>query len=170
MKAWSIIRLVIICTLLPMVFTKCCCKKQCGRGGLLINEEVHIAYSGFPTDLSKDSVYSGLVDLGKDSVFLKEYELTSKQLLHTTLLTGLYLDLGQQYVATNDSFYLNQRFFILSRPGETDTINNIFYQMSRYEYCSNCPGQHDYAPTIASMTYSYRGQTHSYKDTIYIAR
>ena len=169
MKAPSIIRLVIICTLLPLVFTKCCCKKECGNGRLLINEDIHIAYSGF-TDLGKDSVYSGLIDLGKDSVFLKEYDLSSRQLVKTTLLTGLYLDLGQQYVALNDSFYLNQRFFILTRPGETDTINNINYQIGRYEYCSNCLGQHDYAPNVINFTYGYKGVKHSYSDTIYISR
>ena len=156
--------------MLTLVFTKCCCKKQCNKGGLLINEEIHIAFSGFATDLSKDSVYSGLIDLGKDSVFLKEYDLSSGQLLQTTLLTQLYLDLGQQYVAVNDSLYLNQRFFIVTRPGETDTINNISYQIGRYEYCNNCPGQHDYAPTVTNFTYSYKDVKHSYSDTIYISR
>ena len=148
--------------------SSCCCKKGCVVNGLFINEDINIAFSGF-TDRGYDSIYSGQINLGNDSVFLKEYDLTSGQLLKSTLVTSPYLELGQAYVL-KDSFYLNKRYFIITRPGETDTINNIAYQIELQPYCNNCIGDHNYAPRVANFTYNYIGHQHAYSDTIFLKR
>ena len=172
MARYPLIPILVVILIPVSVLSSCCTKKECAQSANTFNK-IHIAFTGF-TQLQYDSLnhnygWQGFT-LTRDSVYLKEYNLQTGQLLSITLLSAPDTSIGSGYVTSPQLlFYLNQRFFTISRPGETDTIGNISYTSKPVEYnCNNCPGEHDYSNIITNFTYTYRGRTLTAADTVLI--
>jgi hypothetical protein len=170
MKRHILIRISAIAMIAISITTSCCTKKECAQSVNTFNE-IRIV---FPlTQLQLDSFYHNFgwqgFTLTRDSVYINEYNLQTGQLLSSTLLSSPDTSIGSGYVTPQLSFYLNQRFFTISRPGSIDTIGNISYTSNPVEYnCNNCPGEHDYKNTITNFAYTYKGKTCTAADTVLI--
>ena len=137
-----------------IILAACCTKKFCLSPS---PGDIHLAFRGFTGS-------------GADSLYLNEYDKNGGLLLTTTPITQPTLDLGT-YDRYADSFYLNQRFFIITYPLHSDTINNINYQQYTYTInCNNCPGEKDVIWGIRNYTFNYNGVSHPQTDTIVINR
>ena len=166
-----LISLLAVALIAVSVTSSCCTKKECAQSANTFNE-IRIAFSGI-TQQQYDSLnhYFGWqgFTLTRDSVYLNEYNLQTGQLLSSTLLSSPDTAIGSAYITPQLSFYMNQRFFTITRPGSIDTIGNITYTSNPVEYnCNNCPGEHDYKNTITNFTYTYHGRTLTARDTVLI--
>jgi hypothetical protein len=153
------------------VTSSCCTKKECAESANVFNE-IHVAFSGL-SQLQLDSLnhsfrWSGFT-LTRDSVYLNEFNQQTGQMISSSILSAPDTGIGSGYVTPQLAFYINQRFFTISRHGVADTIGNISYTSNPMEYnCNNCPGEHDYKNTITNFSYTYQGKTYTSADTVYI--
>lgn len=108
---------------------------------------------------------------------IKEYDKNSGQLLNSYSISELSAPLNDSIAKIGfqfthmDSFYLNQRFFVINSPLETDTISNINYQSTHHTIiCNRCPGDNQQITDIVNFSYTFKGHTYSDKDTIFISQ
>ena len=154
------------------ITTSCCTKKYCAESSNAFND-IHISVSGL-TPLQIDSLHQNYgwsgFSLTRDSVYLNEFNLQTGQLLSSTILSSPDTSIGSAFVTSPQlTFYINQRFFTITRHGVADTIGNINYNSQPVEYnCNNCPGEHDYKNTITNFTYTYQGRAYTSADTVFI--
>ncbi len=149
-------------TILPLialatVLFSCCTKKLC-TGEYYQN--IKIAFQGYSS-----------AELAQ--VTITEYDQRSDQALgparidHIGAQSDSLLLLGAAYTSNRDSFYLDQRYFIISRPDGSDTIKDISYQTVHHTInCNNCFGQRDMITDINNFSYTCRGRVYHESDTL----
>lgn len=151
-------------SLMALLFVSSCCTKTGCLGQYY--KEVKIVFVGY----NKAEL---------DSSSLKEYDKNSNRVLYSAAVNnsrysdGYLVHLGSQFLSFaqgKDSFYLDQRYFVLSLMGQKDTIRDISYQSYLHSSdCSNC-GKKDFITDVSNFSCSFRGRTYTDADTIYVVK
>ena len=153
MKRMSII---IICGLLAFNFTSCCTKVGC-LGAYYKEIIIVLRGVGFHSSVEEYDKNSG--------------QLVLPNRVNMNFLQYNVIRIGDNYAPHPDSFFLNQRYFIIHTPSETDTIENINYQSNHHTVnCNHCPGDHQLVTDIANFSFTFRGHSYTEKDTIFITQ
>ncbi|MBS1626207.1 MAG: hypothetical protein JST83_19455 [Bacteroidetes bacterium] len=143
------------------LISSCCTKKACSGSFFKQISIVFKGYSAAELNTIRITAYMK----GTDSIVWPTPTLPYYTLQDSSI------NFGREYVAGKDSFYLDQRYFIISAPGRSDTIHNISYQYSHHTVnCNQCPGDNQPVTDVVNFSYQYNDLTHHEGDTVFIVK